>query len=94
MNLPLTDSPAESFSIELFGVVYRMQQMWNTNGFWTLNIADVEGNPIVDGVKLVAKTKLLRQYPSIPFELESTTETDPTRNNLSEFILVVTEKNG
>lgn len=92
MNLPLTNNPSETFSINIFDTVYNIRQLWNTLGFWTIDISDVDNNPLAYGVKIVAKTKLLRQYPHIRFELESTTESDPARNNLDEFILTVTDK--
>lgn len=94
MKIPFTDNPSETFSISMFGILYQMHQLWNTVGFWTLDIADADGNPLASGVKLVARTKLLRQYVHIPFELGSITELDPTRNNLSEFVLEVSLKNG
>lgn len=93
MILPLTNNPSETFSIEIFEVVYNMRQIWNSTAeFWSLDIADVNGVDIVAGVKIVALTNLLAQYIQLPFDLLSTTEIDPTRNNLNEFILEVVLK--
>ena len=94
MKIPFTNNPSETLSVSMFGTLYQLRQLWNTIGFWALDIADADGNPLASGIKLVAKTKLLRQYVHIPFELESTTESDPTRNNLSEFVLGVSLKDG
>ena len=94
MKIPFTNNPSETFTIEIYGIVYQIRQLWNTIGFWTIDIGEVDGTCLVAGVKIVAKTRLLEQYPELPFELESTTETDPGRDDLSEFVLVVTEKNG
>ena len=94
MNLPLTNNPSETFRVEILGVVYQFRQIWNTVGFWALDILDVDGNPLAYGVRIVAKTELLRQYSHLPFELESITELDPTIDNFSEFLLAVSDKNG
>jgi len=94
MRLPLTNNPSETFSIEIFESVYLFKQLWNTLGFWTISISDVDNNPLVYGVKIVALTSLLRQYPNIRFNLLSTTAADPGRNDLAEFILEVIDKDG
>jgi len=91
MNLPLTNNPAETFTISIGDVVYNMRQIWNTtHEFWALDIADVDGNDIIAGVKLVTQTPLLAQYTEIPFDLESEADEDPTRDNLDLFNLVIT----
>ncbi|RKZ95960.1 MAG: hypothetical protein DRQ46_07745 [Gammaproteobacteria bacterium] len=92
MKLPITNSPSEKFSIDIFETVYQFKQMWNTKGYWSLNIADVDGKSIADGVKVVTGTKLLAQYPQLPFELESSNDSDPTRDSLDDFILEVSSK--
>ena len=92
MKLPLTNSPSEKFSVDIFGVVYQIKQLWNTQGYWSLNIANVDGDSIVDGVKIVTSTKLLAQHPQLPFELESSNDSDPTRDDLDDFILEVSSK--
>ena len=91
-SLPLTNSPAETFSVVIFSVVYNMRQVWNTLGFWTLDILDEDGVALTYGVRLVTRTNLLDQYPNIPFNLRSEAVSDPARNNLREFGLIVTDK--
>jgi hypothetical protein len=88
----MTNNPSESFNFNVNGVIYKFKQKWNTLGFWTLDILDIEGNPFVYGIKIVTKENLLIMHPSIPFELRSEKEDDPTRNNLSEFELEILEK--
>jgi len=92
MYLPLTNNPEESFRVSINEIVYNFKQLWNTIGFWTLDISDEDNNIIVSGVKLVTGEFLLRQYPQILFDLKSTSEEDPTRDNLDIFLLEVTDK--
>ena len=92
MNIPLTNNPEESFNFSIFGIVYGFRQLWNQNGFWTLDISDQDGGILVYGVKIITKEFLLRQYPQITFDLLSDNESDPVRNNLSDFILGVSLK--
>lgn len=92
MILPLSNNPSETFSFNINGSIYKFKQMWNTQGFWTLNIADVNSISFVNGVKLVTKTNILAMHPSLPFDLKSERDNDPTRDNLNEFELEILEK--
>ncbi len=92
MYLPLTDNPEENFRATIDDDIYNFKQLWNTLGFWTLDISDADNNIIVYGVKLITKENLLKQYPQIRFDLISNAETDPGRNDLSIFNLEVTDK--
>ena len=92
MILPLTNNPSETFSFNINDTIYKFKQTWNTQGFWTLDIMDLDGNAFVYGVKIVTQTNLLPMHSNIPFNLRSEKELDPTRNNLNEFELIVTEK--
>lgn len=92
MYLPLTNNPEESFNISIFETIYLCRQLWNENGFWTLDIKDANGNILVCGVKLVAQEYLLSQYPQLDFDLISTVDLDPDRNNLNIFNLGVIDK--
>ncbi len=92
MNLPLTNNPEETFRVSIFDTVYNFRQLWNTLGFWTIDISDSDGNILVYGIKIITQENILRQYAQIPFSLESTAELDPGRNDLEEFLLVVTER--
>ena len=92
MQLPFTNNPEESFSITIFGVVYNMRQLWNTLGFWTLDIADSSGATLVAGIKLMAGINITKQYPGIRFNLQSSDIADPTRYNLDSSAFEVTNK--
>lgn len=90
--LPLTNNPEENFSITISEVVYNLRQLWNTLGFWTIDVLDENGDPLAYGVKLVTRTELTFQYPAVPFNLRSEADADPSRNNLDSFNLAVTDK--
>jgi len=92
-NLPLTLNPEESFQIVIFGNLYNMKQLWNTLGFWTLDINDENDLPLSLGVKLVAGIFLLKQYPNIRFDIKSESLlADPGRDDLTDFTFEVTNK--
>lgn len=90
--LPLTNNPEESYSIDIFGVIYNLRQLRNTLGFWTLDIRDQDGVALVLGVKIVSGIYLLAQYPNVRFDLYSSSTTDPDRNNFNEYLLEVINK--
>lgn len=92
MYLPLTNNPEETFNIPIFETLYIIRQLWNENGFWTLDIKDADGNILVCGVKLVTQTSLLAQYPQLDFDLISAVDSDPGREDLDTFNLEVVEK--
>lgn len=92
MYLPLTNNPEENFTTPINSIVYAFRQLWNTLGFWTLDIIDSDGNVLVYGVVLVTQINLLSQYPQVPFDLISSTNADPTRNNLDSFLLEIVDK--
>ncbi len=56
MILPLTNNPSETFSFNINDTIYKFKQMWNSQGFWTLDILDINDNAFINGVKLVTKT--------------------------------------
>jgi hypothetical protein len=88
----LTTNPEENFSVSIFDLLYNFRQLWNTKGFWTLDIKDADGNILVLGVKLVTQLNLLNLYPQVPFDLYSSNDNDPTRNDLNSFLLQIIEK--
>lgn len=93
-SLPLTLNPEESFQIVIFNVLYNMRQLWNTAGeYWILDIRDADGNALALGVKLVTGIFLLSQYPGIRFDLKSDSLlADPTRDDLTDFVFEITNK--
>ena len=92
MILPLSNNPSETFSFNINDSVFKFRQMWNTQGFWTLDIADINNVSFVNGVKIVTKENLLAMHPSVSFDLRSNRDNDPTRDNLNEFELEILEK--
>lgn len=92
MNLPLTNSPEESFRVSINSIAYTFRQLWNPIGFWTLSIFDSDNAILVHGVKIVAQNYLLEQYANIPFDLYSSKSHDPTRLDLKSFALGVSIK--
>ena len=92
MYLPLTNNVEEEFTTPINGVAYAFRQLWNTLGFWTLDIIGADGVSLVYGVVLVTKINLLVQYPQVPFDLVSSVDDDPTRNNLDSFLLEIVDK--
>lgn len=66
-EVPLTSNP-QQFSISLGGVFYVLLVTWNTvSESWTLDISDVDGAPIVQGIPLVTGVDLLRQFAYLGF---------------------------
>lgn len=93
MYLPLINNPEETFNISIFNTIYIFRQLWNENGFWTIDIKDANSNIIVSGIKLITQEFLLHQYPQITFDLISSVAADPGRYDLSFFQLEITDKN-
>ena len=66
-KIPATNEP-QTFSIVLAGVNYQLTTTWNYEAnSWTLDIADSQGNPIVNGIALVAGADLLGPYAYLNF---------------------------
>lgn len=87
--LPLTNNPEELFSASINQNLYNFRQLWNTNGFWTLDIRDADDNILALGVKIVTKLDILSLYDQIPFGLYSERDNDPTRDDLDSLLLQV-----
>ncbi len=92
MTLPLTNNPSETFSFNINGEIFKFKQLWNAMGFWTINISDANDTAIISGLKLITRENLLAMHPSITFDLRSERESDPTRNDLDQFELLILEK--
>lgn len=61
-EIPLVASP-QMLSISLNSVTYNLLVVWNTQAqAWTLDIADVNSNPLIQGIPLVTGCDLLEQY--------------------------------
>lgn len=61
-EIPLTPE-AQSFTISLAGVQYRISLAWNTvAGYWTIDVADLDGAVFATGLPLVTGADLLGQH--------------------------------
>ena len=60
--VPLAATP-QTLSIALAGTTYNLRVSWNWVGqSWVIDLADVNENPIVDGIPLVTGADLFAQY--------------------------------
>jgi len=61
--IPIKDNPNHSLKIELEGLLYKLDFIYNTiNDFWSMSIFDENDNLILAGIKLVANYPLISQY--------------------------------
>jgi hypothetical protein len=80
----------QSFTISLNGVSYNITLNYRntTNGGWVMDIADSQGNPILQGIPLITGAGLLDQYAYLSlggnFYVQTTSDPDevPTFDNL------------
>lgn len=87
-EIPLS-AQAQSFTTTLAGITYTFSLQWNTaTDTWQIDIADVNGNPMVTGIPMVANVDLLEQYAYLNFGGMLIAQTDfapdvaPTYSNL------------
>lgn len=58
-----TDVPIYSFGVDLEGVTYQFTFRWNSrDASWYFDLADVEGNPLLSGRKVVLGAFLLARF--------------------------------
>lgn len=84
-----TSPESQLFTIQLGSQSYQLRLLWNqTAACWILDIADAEGNPLVQGIPVVTGLDLLRQYKTLGIEGSLIAQTDydssavPTYENL------------
>lgn len=67
-EIPLDPTP-QKFSVTLGSVTYQMTVQYRAAGGagWVLDIADVNGNSLVNGLPLVTGCNLLEQYDYLGF---------------------------
>jgi hypothetical protein len=85
----LNNSPEELFSLIIGDNSYTIRQLWNTIGFWTIDIFDEQKVVIISGIKLVSGIFLLNQYPELNFDILIDTRFDISRNDLDQYPLQV-----
>lgn len=58
----------QKFRVSLSGTIYKMRLTFCAAAqYWLLDIADADGNPIVNGIPLVTGALLLNQYAYLGF---------------------------
>lgn len=88
--MTFTDAPEQSFASSINDVLYNFVIKYNSRyDYWSMAIS-TDGAVLAAGVKLVTKTDLLKQYPSIPFEMRSEYKEDANGTNITEFTITVT----
>lgn len=88
-EIPLTPN-SQTFTVSLSGTEYRFTVQWrNAEGLgWVVDISDISGNPIIQGIPLVTGVNLLEQYAYLGFNgvlwVQTTDDPDavPTFDNL------------
>ena len=92
--MTFTTDPSQIFSSIINEERYDFSVVYNpTYGFWNMTI-DQNGETLAAGINLVTQTNLTEQYPGIPFEMRSEYPEDANRDNIDEFEIVVTLKDG
>jgi hypothetical protein len=89
-EIPLSIGTPQQFSVTLSQVDYLMTLRYRNviEGGWFLDIADISGNSIVEGIPLVTGVDLLEQYKHLGFtgalRVQTTNDPDavPTFENL------------
>lgn len=89
-EVPLSPQP-QRFSVPLAGLTYNLKVRWcATAACWMLDIADAEGNPIVQGIAIITGADLLEQYAYLGIGGQLIAQTDhnvdavPTFDNLGD----------
>ena len=83
-ELTLSNSPNERFAVTVNDVLYNCTQLWNTIGFWSLNIYDSDNIAMVTGVNMVSGIFILKQFPNVPFDFFIDAEIDPDRDTFPD----------
>ena len=66
-QIPMQGTPWFSFSTDLSKITYHMECRYNTRmDRWILNIADAQGETIINGIPMLVNRSLTGQYPALP----------------------------
>lgn len=79
--VPFVPATPQSLQISIGGTTYTMKVRWCAPAnCWMLDLLDVSGNPILQGIPLVTGTDLLSQfrYLGVGFSLLVQSNNDPT----------------
>lgn len=90
-EVPLAPPQPQRFNIELAGQTRQLTLVWNIPAAcWLMNIADQNGDTIVNGLPLITGADLLEQFEYLLFGGNFVAQTDsmadevPTFDNLGE----------
>jgi hypothetical protein len=65
-EIPVTNDPRSTFSVELDGNTYTIKLHWNiTDAAWYMNLTGVTNDVVINGLKLVTGPDLLHPYSEI-----------------------------
>lgn len=89
-QVPLRQGQPQQLSVTIASITYGLTFQYQNidQGGWVLDIADSNGNPIVNGIPLVTGANLLEQYGYLGFTfglyVQTTSDPDavPTFDNL------------
>jgi hypothetical protein len=101
--IPWRDFPDFTQTLRLSGDLFSLRSRWNeTHQFWTLDIYDKNGQPLIIGQKIVFNTDLLARYknPLLPagkmFVIDSSTDSQSVsvigRNDFGVNVFLVYEE--
>ena len=98
IKIPITNSPEQIFTIELFGVVYQLRILLNFRlARWSISFKSELGEQLIDGISMVGGVDILDAH-NLPFKdmyivnLANITQ-DPTIENLgTDSILMIIEE--
>lgn len=91
-EIKLSSSPEETITTVIEDTVYNIRQLWNTLGFWTIDVLTEDSITLVTGIKLISGLFLLEQYTNIHFDIKIDSVVDPTRFNIEDYVLEVYSK--
>lgn len=94
--IPVSDGTAFKLSADLDGTLYTFDFNWNPRGqWWTLNLYDAGGDPVMQGIRCVVDYSLLahcsaENAPEGQLRLIDTadTKTDPKFNDLGSRVVL------
>jgi hypothetical protein len=93
IEIPLTNDPAQTFTIAIEDVIYSLRVSFNTRaGYWTADFS-TSGTPLIMGIPLLGGVDIVQQY-NIPLTNMFVVNTaqpnqDATVDNLGDIVKLV-----
>ena len=76
-EIPLTPATNQRFSISLTGTTYGMTVKWSPpSSCWVIDIADINGEPLISGIPMITGIDLLQQYEYVGIAASLVVQTD------------------